>query len=84
MVIILYRKHDDKGIPGGSVLKNLPAMQKIISSIGHAGYIPRTGRFPGEGNGDPLQCSYLGNPMNRGALLAIVHGVTKNQIRLSD
>ena len=34
-------------------------------------------RFPGEGNGTPLQYSCLGNPMDRGAWQAIVHGVAK-------
>ena len=32
---------------------------------------------PGEGNGNPLQCSCLGNPLDRGAWWAIVHGVTR-------
>jgi len=35
------------------------------------------GRFPGEGNGYSLQCSCLGNPMDRGAWWAAFHGVTK-------
>ena len=34
---------------------------------GKAGSIPRLGRCPGEGNGNPFQCSFLGNPMDRGA-----------------
>ena len=34
-------------------------------------------KIPGEGNGNPLQCSFLGNPMDRGAWQATVHGVTK-------
>ena len=38
----------------------------------------------GEGNGTPLQCSCLENPMDRGAWWATVHGVTKSQTRLSD
>ena len=37
-----------------------------------------SGRFPGEGNGDPLQYSCLGNPMDRGAWQATVHGVAKS------
>ena len=41
------------------------------------------GRFPGEGNSNPLQYSCLENPMDRGVWWAIVHGVTKNQTRLS-
>ena len=39
--------------------------------------IPGSGRFPGEGNGNPIQHSCLGNPMERGAWWATVHGVTK-------
>ena len=39
--------------------------------------IPRTGRSPRGRNGNPLQYSYLGNPMDRGAWWAAVHGVAK-------
>ena len=39
--------------------------------------IPGPGRSPGEGNGNPLQYYCLGNPMERGAWWAIIHGVTK-------
>ena len=42
-----------------------------------ANSIPRLGRFPGEGNGSPLQYFCLGNPIDRGAWQATVHGVTK-------
>ena len=59
------------GFPGGSVVKNLPAMQE------NAGSIPGSGRSPGEGNGNPLQYSYLGNPMDRKTWQATVHGVEK-------
>ena len=38
------------------------------------------GRSPGEGNGNPLQYSCMGNPMDRGAWRATVHTVTKSQI----
>ena len=48
------------------------------------GLIPGSGRSPGEGNGNPLQCSCLGNLMDRGAWRATVYGVTKGQTRLSD
>ena len=41
------------------------------------GSIPGSGRSPGDGNGSPLQYSYLENPMDRGALQTIVHGVTR-------
>ena len=48
-----------------------------------SGLIPRSGRCPGEGNGNPLQYSCLGNLMDRGAWWATVHGVAKSQTRLS-
>ena len=41
------------------------------------GSIPGSGRSPGEENGSPLQYSCLGNPMDRGAWQAAVHGVAK-------
>ena len=49
---------------------------------GDVGLIPGSGRFPGGGNGNPLQHSCLENPMNRGAWWATVHGVTKSQMQL--
>ena len=45
---------------------------------GDTGLIPGSGRSPGEGNGNPLQYSCLGNPMDRGARYATVQGVAKN------
>ena len=63
--------------PRGSVVKNLPA------NAGKPGFNPWSGRSPGEGNGNPFQYSCLGNPMNRGARRAVVHGVAKSQTRLS-
>ena len=48
------------------------------------GSIPGSGRCPGEGNGNPLQCSCLENPMDGGAWWAIVHGVAKSRTRLRD
>ena len=65
------------GFPHGSVVANLPA------NSGDAGLIPGWGRCPGEENGNPFQYSCLGNPMDRGAWRATVHGVAKNQTRLS-
>ena len=57
------------GFSDGSVVKNLPANA--------GGSIPGSGKSPGEGNGNPLQWSCLGNPMDRGAWWAAVHGVAK-------
>ena len=58
-------------LPGGSLVKNLPA------NTGDAGLIPGSRRYPGEGNGNPLQYSCLENSMDRGAWWATVHGVAK-------
>ena len=58
------------GSPGGSVVKNPPA------SSGD-GFNPLARQIPGEGNGNPLQYSGLGNLMDRGAWQATIHGVTK-------
>ena len=46
-------------------------------NAGDTSSIPGWGRSPGEENGNPFQCSCLGNPMNRGPWWATVHGVTK-------
>ena len=54
------------------VVKNLPAN---AGDARDAGSIPRSGRFPGERNGNPLQYSCPENPMDRGAYWAIVHGI---------
>ena len=59
------------GFPDASVVKNPPA------NAGDFGSIPESGRSLGEGNDKPIQYSCLGNPMDRGAWLATVHGVTK-------
>ena len=48
------------------------------------GSTPWLGSSPGDGNGNPLKYSCLENSMDRGAWRAIVHGVAKNQTRLSD
>ena len=47
-----------------------------------SGMIPGLGRSPGEGNGNPLQCSGLENPMDGGAWQAKVHRVTQSPPQL--
>ena len=47
------------------------------------GSIPESERFPGIGNGNPLQCSCLRNAMDRGAWQSTVHGVSKSQTQLN-
>ena len=64
----------------GSVVKNLPA---DTGDAGEADSIPGSGRSPGVGNGNPLQYFCLGNPMDRGAWCATIHGVAKSQTQLS-
>ena len=56
---------------GGSVVKN-PTV-----NVGDMSLVPGSRRYPGEGNGNLFQYSCLGNPMDRGAWRATVHGVTK-------
>ena len=58
-------------LPGGSDGK------ESTCNVGDLGLIPGLGRSPGEGNGNPLQYSYLENSMDRGASWAIVHGGRK-------
>ena len=60
-------------------VKNSPAN---AGDVKEAGSIPRSGRSPREGNGNPLQYTWLKNPMDRGARWATVHGVTKNRTQL--
>ena len=67
-----------KTLPGGSDGK------ESAYDAGDPGLIPGLRRYPGEGNGNPLQSSCLGNPMDRGAYWAAVHGITKSWILLSN
>ena len=69
------------GISGGTGGKNPPTN---TADTRDAGSTPRLGRFPGKGNGNPLQYSCPGNPMDGGAWRATVHGVTKSRTRLSN
>ena len=66
------------GLPSGSVVKNLPV------NAGDVGSIPGLGKFPGKGNGHPLQYSCLGNPMDKGAWQVTSIQSQKNWTQLSD
>ena len=66
------------GFPGGSDYK------ESACNAGDTSSVPGLGRSPGEDNGYPFQYSCLENSMDRGDWQAIVHGVAKSQIRLSD
>ena len=56
---------------GGSVVKNMPTSSGDVDSL------PGSGRYPGEGNDNPLQYSCMGNPMDREGWQATVRVVTK-------
>ena len=58
--------------PGGSNGK------ESACNAGDPGSIPGSGRSPRDGNGNPLQCSYLENPLDGGAWRATVRRVTKS------
>ena len=58
-------------------------VKNLSASVGDVGSIPGSGRSPGEGNGNPLQYSCLGNSMDRGAWQATVDGVSKSWTKLS-
>ena len=70
-----------RDFPGGSVVKKPPANAgdvRVVDSFSGLG------RSPGGGHGNPLQCSCLDNPMDRGAWGVTVHEVAKRQTRLRD
>ena len=69
------------GFPVGLVVKNLSANTE---ASGVADLIPGLGRFPGQGHGNPLKYSCLGNHMDRRDWQATVHRIAKNQTQLSD
>ena len=58
------------------MIKNLPV---ISENTRHTASVPGSGRYSGEGNGNPFQYSCLEYPMDRGAWWASVPGVTKSQ-----
>ena len=63
---LILSNGDNKGFPGASVVKNPP------TNAGAVGSITGLGKSPGEGNGNPLQYSCLGNPLDRE-----VHAISK-------
>ena len=61
------------------MVKNLPACAGRRKKLGS---VPGSGRYPGEGQGNPLQYSCLENPMEKGAWWAPVHGITEHRMQL--
>ena len=73
--------HKWNSINNGSSYTGLPRWligKESACNAGDAGSVPGSGRSPGEGNDNPLQYSCPGNPMDRGAWRATVHGVTQD------
>ena len=74
VTILIYTFiYQDMGFPGG------PDGKESACNAGDPGLIPRLGRSPGGGSGNPLQYSCLEKSMDRGAWQATVHGVAKSQ-----
>ena len=79
--IIIEKNEDIKQMDGYLLSTHFPGGsdgKKSACNEGDWGSIPGLGRFPGEGNVNPLQDSSLENSMDRGGWQAIVHGVTKS------
>ena len=82
---VLSRKDKTENIYEGIRLPWWLSGKEPAYQAGNSGSIPGSGRSPGEGNGNPLQYSCLGNTMNRGTWQATVHEVaTKQQHEVMD
>ena len=57
----------------------MTSSKEFTCQAGDKGSFLGSGKSPGEGDGNPLQYAYLGNPMDRGACWATIHGVAKSQ-----
>ena len=74
-----------KDSSGASLVVQMVKKNKSSAcNVGDLGSIPGLGRYPGGGNGNPLQYSCLRNPRDRGAWWTTVHGVTKSWTQLTD
>ena len=65
---------------GSPVASLVPHTIDNLPELLGPGFIPGSGRSPGEGHGNPLQYSCLENPMDGGTWPATAHGVAKSQI----
>ena len=72
--LFFFQSKFNQGFTGGTVVKNPPANAGDTTD---AGSIPGIERFPGVGNGNPLQYSWPENSMNRGACWVTVHRVAE-------
>ena len=88
--LLLHNLPSNQGIPGLRFVPHIlsrasqvtPVVKCNAGDVRGAGFIAGPGRCPGGGHGNPLQCSCLENPMDRGAWWATVHGVKKSWTRL--
>ena len=71
-----YGTNEYQDFPGGSSSKE---SAYNVGATGDTDSISKLGRSPGGGHGNPLQYSYLENPMDRGTWRATVHRITKSQ-----
>ena len=76
---LFFQRKFNQGFTGGTVVKNPPANAGDTTD---AGSIPGTERFPGVGNGNPLQYSCLKNPMDSGAWWITDHEAAKSLTQL--
>ena len=76
---IVWRNSFKRGWEGALPRLRDSGSKASACNAGDVGSIPGSGRSPGEGNGNPLQYSCLGNPKDKGARWATVHGVAKNR-----
>ena len=73
-VFYLAQYGQSTAYPGVTVIKNLPANERDPRDVGS---VPGLGRSPGKRNGNPLQYSWLGNPMDRGTWKATAYGLQR-------
>ena len=84
----MHRRTEKRGELFGWKYASLGASQVTLevkdppANAGDMGSLPRSGRSPGGGHGNPLQYSYLENPMGRGAWWATVRRVTESWTQL--
>ena len=76
---LLTERYNTRGFPDGSAGKEIHR-EANTGATGDEGLIPGLGRSPGGRHGSSRQCSCLGNPMDRVAWQATIHGVTKNDM----
>ena len=75
MIYLTLSKSDERFTLCTVFVSGGPDGKESACSVGDLGLIPGLGRSPREGNGNPLQYSCLGNPMDSRAWWAVVHGV---------